>query len=38
VDLSDFAGRKKRREAYHEASERIMDAIMAMKPVGEARD
>jgi 1-acyl-sn-glycerol-3-phosphate acyltransferase len=32
VDLSDFAGREKDRDAYREASARIMDAIMALRP------
>lgn len=32
VDLSKFAGREKDRDAYREASEHIMDAIMALKP------
>ncbi|HPF39174.1 MAG TPA: MFS transporter [Phycisphaerae bacterium] len=33
VDLSEFKGREKDREAYKAASEKIMDAIMALKPI-----
>ncbi|MCA9256408.1 MAG: MFS transporter, partial [Phycisphaerales bacterium] len=32
VDLSEFKGREKDREAYKAASEKIMEAIMALKP------
>lgn len=32
VDLSEFKGREKDRDAYKEASEKIMDAIMALRP------
>ena len=32
VDLSEFAGREKDREAYKAASEKIMESIMALKP------
>lgn len=32
VDLTEFAGREKDREAYKQASEKIMNAIMALKP------
>lgn len=34
VDLSEFKGREKDRDAYKEASQKIMDAIMALKPSG----
>jgi len=36
VDLSDFSGREKDRDAYREASQRIMDAIMALKSEAKA--